>query len=97
MRLIDADEIHNLVRNSKNYMWSSPISTDRKVTVSTDDIQFGVDKIPTIDAEPVVHCKDCSRRDKNDRNWCDFFMCAISVETGFCYKGLRKELYDASD
>ena len=57
MRLIDADEVHNLVRNSKKYMWSSPISTDRKVTVSTDDIQFGVDKIPAIDAAEVVHGK----------------------------------------
>lgn len=55
MRLIDVDEIHNLVRNLKKYMWSSPISTDRKVMVSTDDIQFGVDKIPSADAEPVRH------------------------------------------
>lgn len=36
------------------------------LTVSADDIQFGVDKIPTVDAVPVVRCENCANRGEHD-------------------------------
>lgn len=88
MRLIDADAFNHFDYSC----FDGQLSED--AIQGMDTVLNVIDTAPTIDAEPVVHCKDCSRRDKNDRNWCDFFMCAISVETGFCYKGLRKERND---
>lgn len=53
-------------------------------------LQTDIDNAPTIDAEPIVRCKDCEywRNDdcKNDNHG----YCPIS-ENDFCSRGVRKE------
>lgn len=50
MRLIDADKLNTRMRgnNSQRTMWRN--------------IKDLLDEAPTIDAEPVVRCKDCIHR-----------------------------------
>ena len=74
---INRDAVHDLVRSLTKYAWASPVSNEQRVTVDADDVQFGVDKIPSADVAPVrhgqwymlddcanagVYCSDCGRR-----------------------------------
>ena len=53
-----------------------------------------VDNVPTVDAEPVVHCKDCIFRDKF--GYCVAPMgevgCARVDDDDFCSCGFRKKV-----
>lgn len=53
--LISRTAAHDLVRGLKKFAWTSPISTEHHTTVDVDDVQFGLDYLPTIEAEPVNH------------------------------------------
>ena len=48
-------ELHCRPGHTGKYVWTSPVSDDRRVTVDADDVQFGVDKIPAADVAPVRH------------------------------------------
>ena len=78
MRLIDAD-ILKIAFEEKGL---SPV-TNRIV-----------DNVPTVDAEPVVHCKDCIFRDKF--GYCVAPMgevgCARVDDDDFCSCGSRKKV-----
>lgn len=90
MRLIDADALKPLLREY--------CVDDDEVVMKWYDI-MGVDEVidraPTIDAVPVVRCKDCKHRIK----WNDSFGCAFWGYYGdefadgemFCRKGERKD------
>ena len=52
---IKRDAVHDLVRSLTKYAWASPVRNERRVTVDADDVQFGVDKIPSADVAPVRH------------------------------------------
>ena len=52
---INRDEVHDLVRSLTKYAWASPVRNEQRVTVDADDVQFGVDKIPSADVAPVQH------------------------------------------
>lgn len=84
MRLIDADEsIINF-----GFEWDD-------ISPTRDEFVAFLKKQPTIDAVPVVRCKDCIRRYDTDE--CP--MCFLSEgkyydytnENGFCDRGERKE------
>ena len=84
MRLIDADEtIINF-----GFEWDDILPT-------RDEFVTFLKKQPTIDAVPVVRCKDCIRRYDTDE--CP--MCFLiegkyyeyTNENGFCDRGERKE------
>lgn len=84
MRLIDADEaIINF-----GFEWDD-------ISPTRDEFVAFLKKQPTIDAVPVVRCKDCIRRYDTDE--CP--MCYLSEGkyseytngNGFCYRGERKE------
>ncbi len=80
MRLIDAD-ILKIAFEEKGL---SPV-TNRIV-----------DNVPTVDAEPVVHCKDCFSRDKY--GYCTTPMGEIGYrrvyDDDFCSCGFRKKVED---
>ena len=80
MRLIDADEF--LKRVDAEYL-----SDGFKSYVRTR-----VKKMPTIDAVPVIRCKDCKHREAENgfcegRGW----PMQLVPDDGFCDKGERKE------
>ena len=84
MRLIDADEaIINF-----GFEWDD-------ISPTRDEFVVFLKKQPTIDAVPVVRCKDCIRRYDTDE--CP--MCFLiegkyyeyTNENGFCDSGERKE------
>lgn len=69
---IKREAVHNLVQSLTKYAWASPDNTGHRVTVDADDVNFGVDKIPSADVAEVVHgrwvptkapfmneCEDC--------------------------------------
>ena len=84
MRLIDADEaIINF-----GFEWDD-------ISPTRDEFVAFLKKQPTIDAVPVVRCKDCIRRYDTDEcpmcfliegNYCDY-----TNENGYCDRGERKE------
>lgn len=39
----------------KNNLMMSPMSSESHITIDSDDVNFGVDKIPAADVEPVRH------------------------------------------
>ena len=83
MRLIDADALIALIKKRiKNSMiigWLCNIIRDA----------------PTIDAVPVVRCRDCIRRYDTDECPMCFLIegeyCEYTNENGFCDRGERKE------
>ena len=54
MRLIDADALHGKVKMETNPYGKPTIDYDSGVKV----LEW-IDKAPTVDAVPVVRCKDC--------------------------------------
>ena len=54
---INRDAVHDLVRSLTKYAWASPVRNEQRVTVDADDVQFGVDKIPSADVAPVRHAR----------------------------------------
>ena len=79
MRLIDVDAFLEKMKRTNRYF----------------DVKFDIEEMPTIDAVPVVRCKDCIRRYDTDE--CP--MCFLiegkyyeyTNENGFCDRGERKE------
>lgn len=52
---IDREAVHDFVRSLTKYARASPGNTGHRVTVDADDVDFGVDKIPSADVAPVRH------------------------------------------
>ena len=79
MRMIDVDAFLEKMKRTSRYF----------------DVKFDIEEMPTIDAVPVVRCKDCIRRYDTDE--CP--MCFLSEGkyyeytngNGFCDRGERKD------
>ena len=91
MRLIDADMTDVIIIYDKGNELTQ-VSAIREYIERQREF---LDKFPTIDAAPVVRCKDCIRRYDTDE--CP--MCFLiegkyyeyTHENGFCDRGERKE------
>lgn len=88
MRLIDADVLISFMRKG----WRLFPSSELRHTCDITDVESA----PTIDAVPVVRCKDCKHRDPEDHK-CD---CGALERAGcmfpvsddyFCSYGERRE------
>lgn len=102
MRLIDADA---LMHEIEKIRWHLQMLDD---TQSSDKVWSGVrmaekkvEDAPTIDAVPVVRCKDCWFGDKcEDRS--DLYDCCVgdynaehrNAAYGFCYKGKERRNHE---
>lgn len=76
---IEREAAHRMMVGLTRYMWTSPISAEKRVTVDADEVNFGLERIPAADVAPVVHgrwilkedgdwsCSNC----KNDVSICD--------------------------
>lgn len=75
MRLIDADALDMFERLNSYYgdAWR--------------DAQKEIDEAPTVDAVPVIRCKDCESH-RNRSGICDVWHHHTSGE-GFCHRGRR--------
>lgn len=85
MRLIDADEFaKNLVVVAKDLR-----------TLSTKTIGKALDKTPTVDAVPIVRCKDCiygSVSKETGSGWIDCNVLYRPFKSdSFCMAGKRRE------
>lgn len=81
MRLIDADALREHLSN--RYMneifpdwWELPLDTREKIGLLGSTFKQAILKAPTIEAEPVVRCKDCKHR----QNPKECYMCFTEVE-----------------
>ena len=72
MRLIDVDAFLEKMKRTNRYF----------------DVKFDIEEMPTIDAVPVVRCKDCIRRYDTDECPMCFLIegeyCEYTNENGFC-------------
>lgn len=87
MRMIDADKLVDMLYDN-----------EFAVLCPLDEVSGVVDACPTVDAVPVVRCKDCkySCKDRNGRTcegyWYELSEFAVPVEDdGFCSYGERKD------
>ena len=62
---IEREAVHDLVRSLTKYAWASPGNTGHRVTVDADDVNFGVDKIPSADVAPVRHARWIMKQEKD--------------------------------
>ena len=87
-RLIDADALHRKVKMEANPYGKPTIDYDSGVKV----LEW-IDKAPTIDAVPVVRCKDCKwLYGDMDDYCCRSHRGLIRIcENSFCSYGERKD------
>ena len=105
MRLIDADALMDVIRQHEYRLATKQGSID--YGMFTLGIQQAVDEQQTIDAVPVVRCRDCVNRqnaevcpmcyeeiiDWDDDGYMEWD-CVLNDQTepdGFCHYGERKE------
>ena len=91
MRLIDADALMDTIRKHEYRLATKQGSID--YGMFTSGIQQAVDEQPTIDAVPVVRCKDCEYFRTNDENvpYClNPFGLDDPEPNGFCNYGIGK-------
>lgn len=95
MRLIDADELINDINNG---LWDwDEVQNITGVTVLKQMIS-DIQNTKTVDAVPVIRCKDCKHWDnENDIGWCDIHSNFSDDEwtmfdaDDFCSAGERRE------
>lgn len=97
MRMIDADRLNKPIYAEEDNITGSGMSYD-EICGYNDGIDIAwnkIDQAPTIDAVPVVRCKDCIRRYDTDECPMCFLIegeyCEYTNENGFCDRGERKE------
>jgi hypothetical protein len=76
MRIIDADRAKEIAEVSLGDIF---LQTALKLLI---------DKVPTIDAEPVVRCKDCRYYDDSGDYCC--IWCGVRHQEHFCGEGEMK-------
>ena len=97
MRLIDADRLNKPIYAEEDNITGSGMSYN-EICGYNDGIDIAwnkIDQAPTIDAAPVVRCKDCIRRYDTDECPMCFLIEGKYYEytngNGFCDRGERKE------
>ena len=82
MRLIDADELKD---------WSEIVPLTGDGGIDINDFDEKLKSMPTIDAVPVIRCKDCKNFvDEEDQSYC-IDMAGQCDGNGFCAWAERKE------
>ena len=97
MRLIDADRLNKPIYAEEDNLTGSGMSYD-EICGYNDGIDIAwnkIDQAPTIDAVPVVRCKDCIKRyDTDECPMCYLIegkYCEYTNGNGYCNRGERKE------
>ena len=82
MRLIDADKLYVDICSTTAMPFLISCMTDRQKVVT--DMLNTINNAPTVDAVPVVRCKDCKYWNR-DTAWCDIHSHFTDREGQFCY------------
>ena len=94
MRLIDADALMNVIRQHEYRLATKQGSID--YGMFTLGIQQAVDEQQTIDAVPVVRCRECKQGEIDDPDFPDQYFCHAgcgwSKGDFYCAYGERKEV-----
>lgn len=97
MRLIDADALIEAIENERTYLINRGLNGMEDAIVH--HILPLIDNAPTIDAEPVVRCKECMyfkkwtidfTGDTIELNSCSYNNHGMN-EDGYCSRGKRRE------
>ena len=90
MRLIDADK---LTKNLTYDIGNHPMHGNFKITMAS--VRAAISNMPTIDAVPVVRCKECWYYQNAKLNKKGFLICPASgmeiTEDDYCSYGEQKE------
>ncbi len=89
---IRREDARRMVVQLDKYVWTSPVSNERRVTVDVDLVKFGLDRIPAADVAEVVHCKECKQWRRNigfvnSPNGHCFYFDADTNSGDFCSNG----------
>lgn len=106
MRLIDVDGTYGIIA-SDNTDWTCTIRNG-VITVADEagfiHAEFLADDIPTVDAVPVVYCRECKRSGLTEfgKRYCSepmgaFVGCIPVEDDSFCSGGKRREDAHAQD
>ena len=92
-RLIDADALMDVIRQHENRLATKQGSID--YGMFTLGIQQAVDEQPTIDAVPVIRCRECKQGEIDDPDFPDQYYCHAGCGWNkgdfYCAYGERKE------
>lgn len=90
MRLIDADALKKKAQ-MRGHVFKNAMVTSYHMCVSTHDI----DDAPTVDAEPVTRCQDCSCKKAVQIGRVMAWRCPYSTVDvdldGFCHRGVKMD------
>ena len=92
MRLIDADALKEKICNNV-YPITDFFNSQDYGMFWTGGIEKAIDEAPTIDAEPVIRCKDCNfcgEIDENGWHCCENLGVGMP-KNGFCSDAERRE------
>ena len=81
-RLIDADVL-KAIYDPSSYEGHDPNENWDNVISTFEEIRTDIDDQPTVDAVPVVRCKDCKYAYMTDDgycNWCDIMADLLGLE-----------------
>lgn len=97
MRLIDADALIDEIIEYKQIYIGDPYSHIQH-DLQCDGAISWIDGASTVDAVPVVRCKDCSvwtqtKRYADNVGWCRYAGWVVGKE-GYCVYAVRKESAD---
>ena len=89
---IERAAVHELMKRIPKYEMFNYDRTTALLGIDPDDVDFGVDKIPTADVVPVVRCRECIYCAWQGDNlvYCDNFERDMMPDD-FCSVGQRKE------
>ena len=98
MRLIDAEDVLRYLKFRRNRVFESPTSTlDAKFEI-TEAVWYVENRTDTVDAAPVVHCRDCRWGQKDDAGVMHCHKYHIHKETdGYCDDGARMDLPEGEE
>lgn len=82
MRLIDADAL-------KNYIDCGHLRSPTEVCLSELDVVRMLDRMPTIDAEPVVRCNTCKHYE-TDTGFCNYHDHGMHWDD-YCSRGAKMD------
>ena len=95
MRLVDADELWKQMSElHEKRDKEANMTGDRAVCATWNDAVTLLKNAPTIDAKPVVRCRDCKFYSE-DEKWCRRLgLCGAFNENDFCSHGEREDEAD---
>ena len=92
MRLVDADELIDILANMLPWAITSP--EDNAMVEGLSRAYEVINSVPIIDAAPIVRCKDCIHRDTT-YEWHGDYNCRLHHNPKsldfFCADGKRRE------